>query len=193
MSVEGPPLEVLTRRLAETPTPFLAEPRIGNKGQVVVPALVADLLRRHGVPADAAVLARFAATQAATERNPRMLTQVLCWLLAAEELRGKYTLAQLAGLLIDEANALAAEMPAREFVEQAERREELARLALRTAGMRPAGESETVAADRWLGVSTRERVRLAAASRAAEERARQIREALARKAAEESADKWSRE
>jgi len=42
-------------------------------------------------------------------------------------------------------------------------------------------------------VSSRERVRLAAASRAAEERARQIREALARKAAEESADKWSRE
>lgn len=193
MSVEGPPLEVLTRRLAETPTPFLAEPRIGNKGQVVVPALVADLLRRHGIPPDAAVLARLAATQAATERNPRMLTQVLCWLLAAEELSGKYTLAQLAGLLVDEANALAAEMSAREFVEQPERREELARLALRTAGLRPAGESEAVAADRWLGVSTRERVRLAAASRAAEERARQIREALARKAAEESADKWSRE
>jgi hypothetical protein len=32
-----------------------------------------------------------------------------------------------------------------------------------------------------------------AASRAAEERARKIREALAKKAAEEAADKWTRE
>lgn len=193
MSLEGPPLEVLTRRLSETPTPFLAEPRIGNKGQVVVPALVADLLRRHGLSPDAAQLTRFAPTNAASERNSRMLTQLLCWLLSAEELRGKYAQTQLLALLFDEANALAAELPARDFVDQAERREELARLALRSAGLRPAGESENVAADRWLGVSTRERVRLAAASRAAEERARQIREALARKAAEESADKWSRE
>jgi len=66
-------------------------------------------------------------------------------------------------------------------------------MPLASAGLRPAGESRNVAEDRWLAVSSRERTRLAAASRAAEERARQIREALARKAAEESADKWSRE
>jgi hypothetical protein len=193
MSQEGPPLEHLTRRLMETPTPFLAEPRIGKQGSVNVVALVADVLAEAGCSIDASALKRFAGADQAKERNPRMLTQILCWLLSDASLRGKLNAQQLLSLLFDEANALAEKVAAKEFVDNDERREELSRLALRSAGLRPAGESKNVAEDRWLTVSTRERVRLAAASRAAEERARQIREALARKAAEESADKWSRE
>ena len=193
MSKEGPPLEQLTRRLIETPTPFLAEPHIGKQGSVNVPALVADVLAAHGLSADLAALERFAGRDRAKERNPRMLTQILCWLLMDPALRGKYTTTELIRMLFDEANGLAEKLPAKEFIDNDERREELSRMALRGAGLRPAGESANVAEDRWLTVSTRERVRLAAASRAAEERARQIREALARKAAEESADKWSRE
>lgn len=193
MSQEGPPLQQLTRRLMETPTPFLAEPRIGNRGNVHVTALVADVLAAFGVSADVDALKRFEGHDRAKERNPRMLTQILCWLLMDPALRGKITGSELLRLLFEEANALADKVAAKEFVDNDERREELSRLALRSAGLRPAGESPNVAEDRLLAVSTRERVRLAAASRAAEERARQIREALARKAAEESADKWSRE
>ena len=122
-----------------------------------------------------------------------MLTQILCWLLMDPALRGKIPANELLRLLFEEANALAEKVAAKEFVDSDERREELSRMALRSAGMRPAGESKNVAEDRWLAVSSRERTRLAAASRAAEERARAIREALERKAAEESADKWSRE
>ncbi len=58
---------------------------------------------------------------------------------------------------------------------------------------RPAGETIAQATDRLSGISGTERRHLIEASRAAEQRARELREALARKAAEESADKWSRE
>ncbi len=193
MSEPGPPLEQLTRRLLETPAPFLAEPRIGGHGSVHVTALVADLLAAYGTSAALDALKRFEARDRAKERNPRMLTQILCWLLMDPALRGKIGTEELLRMLYEDANALAEKVAARDFVDNDERREELSRMALRSAGLRPAGESPNVAEDRWLAVSTRERVRLAAASRAAEERARQIREALARKAAEESADKWSRE
>lgn len=193
MSVEGPPLEQLTRRLIDTPTPFLAEPRIGGHGSVHGPALVADVLAAHGFHADLKLIERFAGKDRAKERNPRTLTQILCWLLMDESLLGKLGAGELLRLLYDEANGLAEKTAAKEFIDNDERREELARMALRGAGMRPAGESHNVAEDRWLAVSSRERMRLAAATRAAEERARQIREALAKKAAEESADKWSRE
>jgi hypothetical protein len=42
-------------------------------------------------------------------------------------------------------------------------------------------------------LNSTERARVMKAARVAEERARQVREALIRKAAEESADKWTRE
>ena len=58
---------------------------------------------------------------------------------------------------------------------------------------RPQGESVAQATDRLSALSGIERKRLLAASRAAEARARAIREALIRKQAEASADKWSRE
>lgn len=193
MNREGPPLEQLTRRLMETPAPFLGEPRFGKQGNVNVAALVADVLAQFGLHADTDQLKRFVGHDRGKERNPRMLTQILCWLLTDPALSGKLDVTQLLTLLFDEANALAEKVAAKEFVDNDERREELSRLALRSAGLRPQGESANVAEDRWLTVSTRERTRLASATRAAEERARQIREALARKAAEASADKWSRE
>jgi hypothetical protein len=58
---------------------------------------------------------------------------------------------------------------------------------------RPEGETIAQATDRLSGLSGTERRRLLEASRASEQRARAIREALAKKAAEESADKWTRE
>ena len=44
MEHEGPPLEALTRRLAECPADFTAEPRVGAAGQVQVAAVVGDLI-----------------------------------------------------------------------------------------------------------------------------------------------------
>ena len=52
---------------------------------------------------------------------------------------------------------------------------------------------EGASQDRLVTLSSSERQRVLRASRAAEERARAIREALARKAAQESADKYTRD
>jgi hypothetical protein len=101
--------------------------------------------------------------------------------------------AALANLLERGASELAQHTAVRKFLEDAERREELCRFALSRLELVPQGETEAQAADRLTSLSASERARVLAASRAAEERARAIREALAKKAAEESADKWTRE
>jgi hypothetical protein len=67
------------------------------------------------------------------------------------------------------------------------------RVALARVGLRPAGETIAQAQDRLMTLSSAERQRVMRAARAAEERARAIREALARKAAQESADKYTRD
>jgi hypothetical protein len=96
-------------------------------------------------------------------------------------------------LLSLNAAELAAQTTSIKFVHDPDRREELARLALARLGYRPAGESVAQAQDRLTSLSSVERARVMGAARAAEERARAVREALARKAAEESADKYTRE
>jgi hypothetical protein len=96
-------------------------------------------------------------------------------------------------LLETDANELAAQIAARKFISDPDRREELARVALARLGFRPAGETMAQSQDRLTTLSSAERSRVMKAAQIAEQRARQIREALARKAAEESADKWTRE
>ena len=193
MKTPGPPLESLTRRLAETPDDFLAEPRIGAQGTVVVGAVVGDLLRLLGENPGPEQLASFAGTNA--DDRPRLgLTLLLAWLLADPWfVEHRPPREALFVLLTEGARFAAATNPAKTFVTDPERREELVRLALAGLGLRPAGETMAEAADRLTTLSSDERARVIAAARAAEKRARQIREALARKAAEESADKWTRE
>jgi len=190
----GPPIESLTHRLLDTPPDFLDEPRIGHSGQVYATAVVNDLLLRHGSRADAAALARFRSNDARADRNRLLLVSVTAWLLA-DDWFVTAALPQDALLrVLDEAVAeLAAATPADRFVKDPDRREELARVVLARLGHRPEGETLAQATDRLSGISGTERRRLIEASRAAEQRARAIREALAKKAAEESADKWTRE
>lgn len=193
MDAEGPPLEQLTRRLAETPDDFLDEPRIGKSGRINVAAVVSDLMRQLGeeLPADAA-----AALQGATaerDRNRLGVILIAAWLLADPWFRSGAHAGNAAELLARGMAELSEWVQAPKFVKDPDRREELARTALAGLRLRPAGESIAQAQDRLTTISTAERKRVIAASRAAEERARQIREALTRKAADESADKWSRE
>ena len=194
MTREGPALEPLLRRLAETPPDFKAEPRIGPHGRIHVAAVVADLCDRLGVEVPPGALDWFAPLDAKNDRNRLAIALLQVWLLAGDELAA-------AGLdgecvfraLVEGAAELAPHTPAPRFVEDPERREELVRHLLARLGLRPRGESEAQAQDRLTSLSAAERARVMAASRAAAERARKIREALARKAAEEAADKWTRE
>lgn len=193
MSEPGPDLESMVRRLAETPPEFTDEPRIAGSGRVAVAAVVNDLLHLHGARAPQAALAPFEGGSARADRNRLALVLIVAWLLADDGLRAldpgqPALLDTLAGV----AQELAA-VPAHRYVDDAERREELARTVLARLGCHPYGETPAQAADRLAAVSAAERRRLLDASRAAERRAREIRDALARKGAEESADKWTRE
>lgn len=191
--IAGPPLERVMRRLAETPDDFLAEPRVGDVGQVATAALVGDLLHALGHPVTAADLAGFVGTSG-TDRNRLMLVAIAVWLLADDWVAmAAPDRTVLAGFLGERITDLAGVARADGFVGDAERREELARTVLAALGVFPAGETEAQASDRLSAVSAAERRRLLRASREAEERARAIREALMRKAAEESADKYTRE
>lgn len=190
----GPPIENMIRRLLDTPPDFLDEPRIGNAGRVFTAAVVNDLLLRHGTRAGGAALARFRSNDARADRNRLLLVAVAAWLLADDWFVAAALPQQaLLGVLGEAVAELAAATPADRFVTDPDRREELARVVLARLGHRPEGETLAQATDRLSGISGTERRRLIEASRAAEQRARAIREALAKKAAEESADKWTRE
>ncbi|KQQ31879.1 hypothetical protein ASF61_16140 [Duganella sp. Leaf126] len=206
MQNTGPALEVLIHRLAETPAELLAAPRIGNTGAVHVAALVNDVLALHGARATLAELAPFMAGKAGQRRQQGhqghqgqqgqrlALVMIVAWLLADEWLiAAPIPQADLLRVLDRTVDELAQSAAAHRYVDDPERREELARIVLARLGYRPAGESVSEATDRLSAVSGAERRRLLEASRAAEQRAADIRAALARKAAEESADKWSRE
>src|SRR5437016_5785478 len=194
MERQGPILEKLTRRLAETPPDFLDEPRIGTTGRVFVPALVNDLLSLYGARAPAAALMRFHGADAKIDRNRLALAMITVWLLADEWFVSvKIPQADALRVLDETVTELAAATAAHKFVNDTDRREELARVVLARLNYRPARETIAQATDRLSSLSSTERRRLLEASRAAERRARAIREALAKKAAEESADKWTRE
>jgi hypothetical protein len=190
----GPPLEKLIRRLIETPPDFMDEPKIGNAGKVFVAALVNDLMKQHGKRMSEASLARFVSTNANQDRNRLALVMITVWLLADDWfVNATLPLNTFQALLDSTLAELATTTPAHKFVTDPDRREELARTTLARLDLRPEGESIAQATDRLSGISGTERKRLLEASRENEKRARAIREALAKKAAEESADKWTRE
>lgn len=193
MQDPGPELETLLRRLTDVPPEFLLPPRIDGEGAVHTAAVVNDLFAmvRHVPPPG--LLERLASPREA-DRRRLVLTAIVCWLLA-DPWFVKTALPAL-GLVqvFDQAvGELAQTADAPRFVSDPDRREELVRVVLARLGFRPQGETIEQATDRLSSLSAVERKRLLAASRAAEKRAREIREALARKAAEEAADKWSRE
>ena len=195
MENEGPVLETLTRRLAETPPEFLAEPRIGNKGAVNVAAVVNDTLvalGQNGLTANDAQA--FQSKDAKQDRNRLQVTLIGAWLLYDEWFRQHPELnAHAFDFFKNEVAALSAVTNAQKFVSDPDRREELARVALSALGLRPQGETVTQAQDRLTTLNAAEREQVVQAARVAEQRAQAVREAMAKKAAEEAAAKSYRE
>jgi hypothetical protein len=196
MKNEGPPLETLLRRLAECPPDFLAEPRLGAAGVVEVAAVVADLVRDLG---GASLTAEQAAPFRPTgspraHRNRLRAVLVAAWLLHDPWFRERKQFADPAyGFLAKGLGELAGLVPAPQLVLDADRREELARLALQALGLRPAGETAEQAQDRLTTLNSAERQRVIREAQEAERRAQEVRAAMARKAAEEAAAKYMRE
>lgn len=195
MTSEGPFLEALVRRLAETPLEFLAEPRIGNKGAVNVAAVVNDTLLALGQNGLTGSDAQgFQSKDAKQDRNRLQVALIGAWLLYDEWFR-QHPEANVHALdfFKDEVAALSAVTNAQKFISDPDRREELARVALSALGLRPQGETVTQAQDRLTTLNAAERERVIQAARAAEQRAQAVREAMAKKAAEEAAAKAYRE
>jgi hypothetical protein len=177
---EGPVLEVLTRRLAEAPSEILA-----RADEVDLVAVVSDLLvDLGGKPLTDDAAKRLEGVTG----NQRRAVLLGAWLLHDPWFRARGDLAvQAAAFLADGLTPLAGLVPAAKLAVDGDRREELARLALRSLDLRPAGESAAQAEDRFSTLDSVLRARVIGEARAAEQRAREIRETLVRKQAEEAA------
>jgi len=192
MNSYGPSLQLLLQRIAECPADFLEEPCIGSKGRLAVAALVNDCLRRHGYCISVVDLQALQSKSA--NRKQLQLAALCAWLLGENWFHSANIEANALFELFNHGlTELAKFSDVDKCVHDAERREEFARFILARLDYRPAGETLAQASDRLSALSSVERQRLLRESQVAEKRAREIREALARKAAEESADKWTRE
>lgn len=194
MKISGPPLQLLLNRIAETPADFLDEPRIGKKGRLEVAALVNDCLRTKGFKPDAESLNHFTSNNPRADRNRLQIVAMTTWVLADDWFSDNPLQELVLTSMLQHDLALLAESIQRDqCLHLSERREELARYLLSRLNFRPEGETEQQATDRLSALSSTERKRLLKNSVEAEVRAREIREALAKKAAKESADKFTRE
>ncbi len=190
----APQVADLVHRLAECPDDFLASPLIGGSGTVSVAAVVGDTLQVLGAELpDGWTASLLPARADTTAENWLRACLVTCWLASDESLVTLVTGAQLLRFLGDELHRMANLVRADQIVQDPDRREELGRLFLRTAGIVPAGETIQQAVDRLATLDSVSRARVEAEARAAEERAREVRAALERKRAQEAAARASRE
>ena len=189
---EGPPLEHLTQRLQACPDVFLSD-------EVEPGAIAADLIRQlagadlrfAGDPLRRVDVQPF--TGGRSDRAIRVML-VTCWILADEAFAHQPDLvAPAMQLLTSDLDALATVISAEDCISDAGRREELVRFTLAALGLRPKGETEAQAADRLATLDSAARLAVVREAQVAEERARRIREAIARKAAAEAAAKAPRE
>ncbi len=190
----GPPIEQLTRRLAETPEDFLS-PLVADADPVVnVAAVVSDLLEElGGQPLGAADAKQFRRTGKG-DTNRITLVLVASWLLHDSWFRARGGLADPARVfLLSGINELATVVAPDKFVSDPDRREELVRNALSALDLIPLGESEVVARDRLMTLSTIERNRVLKESAEAQARIRALQEAMRQKAAQEASPAWGHE
>ncbi len=158
-------------------------------------ALLHDMAYRldpHLTANDLAPLADLPQCQAdPTPRQQPDLIMAMLWLLADDAFNEPVLNATDLVQLCQSSDTLMAK-PYLDLQDE-DQREELIRLTLNGLRLKPQDETDDQARDRLLMVSSSERARVVAASRAAEERAEAIRKALAEQRAREAADKYTRE
>ena len=194
---EGPSLESLMDRLAAIPAVFTGEfDKIGSgKSGAVLPAIVYDLLLDTGdKPLSADEIKALENT--AGEKNYYRLVAILCHIYHDQFFLENKPGAGLVRKLIfsKKLKSLGAVTDSDSvFISDPDRREELCRLALLAVNMFPAGEDENRSRERLTTLDSIERKKILDKTRQAQQRAREIREAMLRKEAEEAASKMSRE
>jgi hypothetical protein len=178
------------------PAEFRAEPQGFPEGQTPVAPVVADLWETlcGTMPEPALLQAFFPNKRSKVERNRLRWVLAACHLLWHPSLRSQSPRADaLRRFLVQDQAELAAVTPVDQLFEEEERREELVRRVLAALGLLLPGETSQEAEDRLTQVNSIERQRLLREAAEKEKRAREVREQMARRAAEEAAAKVSRE
>jgi hypothetical protein len=192
MQQEGPQLERLLRRMSECPEDFLEPPAHGKQPGIDVVAIVCDQIRalRAEPPpeAESHAIERIRTVGLRRQQFMALVAWLFCddWFLA----RPALVPAMWPVYVSQELAHLADVVQPATAVHDADRREELVRTCLRGLGLRPEGETETQAQDRLAMLDSAERQRVLRATAAAERRAREIREAMARAAAQDAASRY---
>jgi len=191
-----PPLAEFLRFIAGRPSGSRGEPAGFPGGRVNVRAVVRDLLEslRGTAPPDGFLEVFRPADHGRAERNR------LRWIVAASRLLWHPALrtaaagsTRLEALLAGELAELGSAVSADTLDTDDERREELVRRTFRALSLFLPGESEAEAADRLAQLDSVERRRILADASQREKRAREVRKAMERKAAEEAAARMNRE
>lgn len=196
MKQEGPPLAALTHRLAECPDDFVV---VGEQddGGLCVAALISDFFRRYrdGTPivaGDPFLRTLVSEHQGLAAKRHAGLLSVSTWLFYDAWFSDKpefstpmWNLLRSEGL-----RSIAQLLQAKQVISDPDRREELARICLNGLELRPQGESIAQATDRLMTLNSVERERILRETAAAEKRAREVREAMAKAKALESVSRY---
>lgn len=187
MTQFGPPLEQLLHRLAECPADFLLP-----ANEIDIVALACDHFRAIRQPIPNPQQRR---ALAELPHEVQTLVSILLWLLRDNWFLSRPELAERTRqlLLAESIAPLSKLVRAEAIINDPDRREELVRLCLKELDLTPEGETEAQAADRLTTLDSVERDLVIRKTRAAEARAREVREAMARKRAEEAAARYSPE
>jgi hypothetical protein len=193
MPDEGPLLELLLHRLAECPPEFWETCDTGAsklaRGTAQLCAILCDHFRAIQPEFECEP---FKNSLTVHSSNHAAVLAVIAWLLHDPWFLARHDLIEpMQRLFCDsKLGRLASLVKADQFVQDADRREELARICLNALSLLPAGESAAQAADRLTTLDSDERERVLKATLAAEKRARQVREAMAKAKAQESSSRY---
>lgn len=197
----GPDLYHLLQRLQNCPAEFLLPPKLEGSpktyvGKIQTGAVVNDLLFEFGIYTNPGEIYKtFQYKYSAENKNYLQLILIAIhllsdyWFLSYSRKLGEKVNHLLGGKLKNLASAVNAD----QFVMDSERREELIRFCLKELNLKPAGETDIQANDRLTTIDSLERIKLIEQSKAAQKRAQELRDAMARQEAEEAASKMNRE
>ena len=196
----APPFAALMRHLADAPPDWQAPVELRRRPGVRISALLADTLLDLGDAGLADADAQPFEQQASADQGWLQLLLVTLWLLHQPALQAALAAdwnvkrrQRLLAFLQQDLRQRAPYLSADAAIGQAEGREELIRHLLAALQCLPADEDQRTFDYRLQARDSVGQAELVAKARAAEERARKLREAMARKAAEEAAMKYNRE
>lgn len=185
-----PTISELIHHIKRCPVDFLGEPVRGGKGDVYTEALVNDSWRRlSGNPVAPRRVEISAQERTVSELK---LMQICCWALS-HPFFAQVKLQWFESFFTEGLREIAPLVKSEEWVNDEERAEELARMLMHACNAVPAGETTAEAQDRFEAVNTLRRLKVIEESRAAIERAREIRRKMAEKKAREAANVYARE